>query len=88
MLHLFLFLNFELFTLPVELQLSVQFLVCRVDDWDDEIESCVDWIAGEVIEVNNIDGDNYYDVPRGVMESFQNDHLLKRCLFRTTAFRV
>ena len=79
---LFLFLNFELFTLPVELQL----LVCHMDSWDDGVESYVDWIAGEVTRVNDIDDGNYCDTPRGVMAFFQNGHLLKRCPFRTALF--
>ena len=83
---LFFFSLFELFTLLVEPQLSVQLLVCHVDGWDGGIESYVDWIAGEVIGVNDIDGGNYCDAPRDVMASFQNDHILKWCPFRTKAF--
>ena len=50
------------------------------------IESCVDWIAGEVTGVNDIDDDNYCDAPCDVMASFQNGRLLKRCPFRKAAF--
>ena len=57
-----------------------------MDSWDGGIESCVDWIVEEVIGVNDIDNDNYCDVPYGVMASFQNGRILKRCPFRMKAF--
>ena len=67
---LFLFLNFELFPLFVEFQLLVQLLVYHMDGGDEGIESCFDWIAGEVTGVNDIDDNNYCDPPCGVMASF------------------
>ena len=43
-------------------------------------------LLGKLLGVNDIDGDNYYIVPRGVKVSFQNSRLLKRCRFRMAAF--
>ena len=85
---LFLFLNFELFTLLVEFQLSIQLLICHVDGEMMGLKVASIGLLGKLLGVNDINDDNYCDVPRGVMTSFQNGCLLKRCPSRLTALRV
>ena len=71
MSHLSYFLNFELITSHVELS------VCHMDGGDYEMEDCVDLSTEEVTWNKWFYGDTYRKVPRGVIMSFQNDHILK-----------